>query len=98
MNSTKFAQTIVHFMLPLPFGIYTILNIIRCCINNQWTITTMVFAGLFAITCFAAFLLHFREDGITLACSSAGFVICATAVTYMASNLIQNGVFLTPLV
>lgn len=97
MNEMKKLQNVVKIALPLPFGIFTIVNIIRCCTNNQWTVETMVFAGLFALTMAVAALMHFEgEIGPALIIATA--IILLTLCAYMLSNYFQNGVFLTPLV
>lgn len=97
MNEVKMLRNAVKILLPLPFGILAIAKIIGCCINNQWTVETIVFAGLFALTMAVVALMHFEGD-IRPALSIATAIIGLTLCTYMLSNYFQNGVFIIPLV
>ena len=97
MNEVKMLRNAVKIALPLPFGIFTIVNIIRCCTSNQWTIETIVYAGLFAVTMAVVALMHFEGD-IRPALIISTAIITLTLCAYMLSNYFQNGVFFTPLV
>lgn len=97
MNEIKMLRNAVKIALPLPFGILAIAKIIGCCINNQWTIEAIVFAGLFALTMAVVALMHFEGD-IRPALTITTAIIVLTLCVYMLSNYFQNGVFLTPLV